>query len=104
MKLSLLFTLSEIESSSKKNILILDEPEQGLDEESRKEVINNILNYVKIPVLCIYHGNKLDITQLPFTKAWIFSKNVNYTQVEEMDFVNLRKQLISEIQKEWNFK
>ena len=53
---------------------------------------------------CIYHGNKLDITQLPFTKAWIFSKNVNYTQVEEMDFVNLRKQLISEIQKEWNFK
>jgi len=103
MKLSLLFTLSEIKKSSRKMILILDEPEQGLDEESRKEIINNILNYIEIPVLCIYHGNKLDITTLPFTKAWIFSKNVNSTQVEETDFQHLKDQLIQDIKYEWSF-
>ena len=47
MRLSLVFTLLET-IKKKKQILILDEPEQGLDEATRRQVITNILNYLDI--------------------------------------------------------
>ena len=80
-----------------KQILILDEPEQGLDEENRKLIMNNILNDANIPVLCIYHGNESDIIKFPFTKVWEFEEVNKVSIVKETDFPSYRNKLITKL-------
>ena len=96
MRLSLVFTLLET-IKKRKQILILDEPEQGLDEATRRQVITNILNYLRIPIVCIYHGSSLDLLKMPFNKIWLFDHKNTHTEVKETDFINYKKQLINEI-------
>lgn len=96
MRLSLVFTLLET-IKKKKQILILDEPEQGLDESTRRQVITNILNYLKIPVICIYHGSTLDLLKMPFNKIWMFDHANTHTEVIITDFINYKKKIIDDI-------
>lgn len=96
MRLSLVFTLLET-IKKKKQILILDEPEQGLDEATRQQVITNILNYLTIPIVCIYHGSSLDLLKMPFNKIWLFDHKNTHTEVKETDFINYKKKLINKI-------
>lgn len=104
MRLSILYTLWNMEKRNKQ-VLILDEPEQGLDEDIRVSVIKNILTYVSKPVLVIYHGSRLDLLQLPFTKVWIFDKvnvecnalQTKQTKVMEKTFKVFKNDLLKEI-------
>ena len=96
MRLSLVFTLLETIKKNKE-ILILDEPEQGLDESTRRQVISNILNYLNIPIICIYHGSSLDLLKMPFNKIWVFDHKNTHTQVSQFNFINYKKKLIDEI-------
>lgn len=73
MRLSILYTLWDL-AKLNKQVLILDEPEQGLDEDIRVRIIHNILTHIHKPILVIYHGSKLDLISLPFTKVWVFDK------------------------------
>ena len=77
-----------------KQILILDEPEQGFDEDLRVIIIRNILERINEPILVIYHGSKLDLLQLPFTKAWIFGKKYGVTEVHEEPFSTFIEKLV----------
>lgn len=95
MRLSILYTIWNLEKQNKQ-ILILDEPEQGLDEDTRVNVIKNILKLEK-PILIIYHGSKIDLLQFSFNKVWIFNKNNNITNVIERNFIDYRIDLINEI-------
>ncbi len=90
MRLSILYTLWDMENGHKQ-ILILDEPEQGLDEDIRVKIIDNIIKFISKPILIIYHGSKLDLLQLSFTKVWEFTK-VNDCKTQES------KTFVSEIQ------
>ena len=71
--------------------------EQGLDESTRRQVISNILNYLNIPVICIYHGSSLDLLKMPFNKIWLFDHKNTHTQVSQYNFINYKKKLIDEI-------
>jgi energy-coupling factor transporter ATP-binding protein EcfA2 len=95
MKVSLLFTLCEV-IREKKTVLVLDEPEQGLDPASRLDVINSVLSFLKdeikkyndgisIAVLLIYHGDDIDIVKLRalITKIWLFDKIDGVSVVRE---------------------
>jgi ABC-type Mn2+/Zn2+ transport system ATPase subunit len=95
MKVALLFTLLEV-IKEKKTVLVLDEPEQGLDPISRLEIVSNVLNFVKdgiqaynggipVSVLLIYHGDDLDLVKLSglLTKMWLFEKVNGVSIVKE---------------------
>ena len=97
MRLSILYTLWNLDKKNKQ-ILILDEPEQGLDENIRVELIQNILASIDKPILVIYHGSKLDLLQLSFTKVWLFKKDeMNVTNVFEKPFSNFKEEITDEI-------
>jgi len=97
MRLSLLYTLWE-RKKRKKSIVIFDEPEQGLDEDTRIGILHNILVYLSdIPVLFIFHGSKLDLLELSFTKVWEFSKDKNHSFVNELKWSNFRNKIIDKI-------
>lgn len=98
MRLSLLYTLWELDKRNKE-ILILDEPEQGLDEDTRVEVIKKIMEYVKKPILIIYHGSKLDLLELPLSKAWLFSKKNNKSVVIQKNWTLIREEISQDIKK-----
>lgn len=100
MKLSLLNTLYSMFKEEKK-ILILDEPEQGIDEEMRVQIINNIIK-IGFTILIIYHGSKLDLIDLPFSKVWLFEKVNEKTIVQEIKYSNYVKQIIQEIEEKIN--
>ena len=102
MRLSLIFTLLETIKNNKQ-ILILDEPEQGLDESTRRQVISNILNYLNIPIICIYHGSSLDLLKMPFNKIWLFEHKNSHTEVNQFNFINYKKSLIDEINNDISF-
>jgi ATPase subunit of ABC transporter with duplicated ATPase domains len=93
MRLSILYTLWNFNKTGKQ-ILILDEPEQGLDEDVRVIIIRNILESINEPILVIYHGSKLDLLQLPFNKAWIFGKKDGLTKVHEEPFSTFKEKLV----------
>ena len=97
MRLSILYTLWDFDTRNKQ-ILILDEPEQGLDENIRVKIINNILRSIKKPILVIYHGSKLDLLQLSFTKVWNFIKNETETNVFEKPFNDFKRDILKEIE------
>lgn len=96
MRLSLLYSLWELLTHNKQ-ILILDEPEQGLDEDTRVEVIRNILTKIDKPILIIYHGSRLDLLQLPLTKGWVFNRIDNKSVVKQIEWVDLRATIVNEI-------
>ena len=99
MRLSLLYTIWDLIKRDKQ-VLILDEPEQGLDEDTRVDVIKNIMNFLiplKIPCLVIYHGSRLDLMQLPFKTVWLFDKQDEMSVVEEREFDVYRQELKKEI-------
>jgi ABC-type multidrug transport system fused ATPase/permease subunit len=96
MRLSILYTLWDLEKRNKQ-ILILDEPEQGLDEDIRVKIMNNILVNIKKPILVIYHGSKLDLLQLSFTKVWNFIKDETKTNVFERKFIDFKREILKEI-------
>jgi ABC-type bacteriocin/lantibiotic exporter with double-glycine peptidase domain len=103
MRIALFFTLWELMKKNK-NILVLDEPEQGLDEETRCEVIENIIQYCRKnskAVLCVYHGSRLDYIRMGFTKVWKFSQHeilgVRNTHVECDDYINFKRSVAREI-------
>lgn len=98
MRLSLLYSIWELLTRNKQ-ILILDEPEQGLDEDTRVEVIKNILINIDKPILIIYHGSRLDLLQLPLTKGWVFNRNDNRSFVKQYEWNELRSNIVSEIMK-----
>ena len=98
MRLSLLYSIWELLTRNKQ-ILILDEPEQGLDEDTRVEVIKNILINIDKPILIIYHGSRLDLLQLPLTKGWVFNRNDNRSIVKQYEWNELRSNIVSEIMK-----
>ncbi len=93
MKTSLVFTLLEV-IKNRKSILVLDEPEQGLDPFSRLDVIQSVLEFCKtgikkyigsinLSVLVIYHGDDTDIIKMNklFNKIWLFDKKLNKSHV-----------------------
>ena len=95
MKVSLLFTLLEV-IKNKSTVVVLDEPEQGLDSESRLRVLVNVLNFLNtdiktynggttVTVLLIYHGDEKDIVNIShlLTKVWFFKKVDGATIVTE---------------------
>jgi hypothetical protein len=96
MRLSILYTLWDLEKRNKQ-ILVLDEPEQGLDEDIRVKIMNNILVNIKKPILVIYHGSKLDLLQLSFTKVWNFIKDETKTNVLERKFIDFKREILKEI-------
>ena len=95
MKVSLIFTLLEVIKKSK-SILVLDEPEQGLDPYSRRNVVSSILDFCKsgikkyiktnLSVLVIYHGDDTDLVKMKklANKFWLLSKNRGITSIEEI--------------------
>lgn len=90
MRLSLIYALHEYWTRHK-NVLILDEPEQGLDEKTRVDVLQNIIKYCRIkciPLLIIYHGSTTDLIELHFDKVWHFDVT------EITDQLNLTKQTV----------
>ena len=97
MRLSILYTLWNFDKTDKQ-ILILDEPEQGLDEDVRVIIIRNILERINKPILVIYHGSKLDLLQLPFNKVWIFDKKDGLTKVYEESFNTFKQKIVCIIQ------
>jgi energy-coupling factor transporter ATP-binding protein EcfA2 len=101
MRLSILYTLWDMNKRNKQ-ILILDEPEQGLDEDIRVQVIKNIIEKIDMPILVIYHGSKLDLLQLSFTKVWIFESTISeerQTFVTEKPFWEFKNEISKEIKK-----
>ena len=95
MKVALLFTLLEV-IKEKKTVLVLDEPEQGLDPASRLEIVRSVLNFLKtdikkynggtsVAALLIYHGDDFDIVNIShlLTKVWFFEKVDGATIVTE---------------------
>jgi ABC-type nitrate/sulfonate/bicarbonate transport system ATPase subunit len=100
MKTSLIFTLLEVIKQNK-SILVLDEPEQGLDPYSRLEVVRNVLEFCKsgikkyinkeLAILVIYHGDDTDIIKLHklSNKIWLLKKNNGKTIVDEI--TNIKK-------------
>jgi ABC-type transport system involved in cytochrome bd biosynthesis fused ATPase/permease subunit len=96
MRLSILYTLWDMKKR-RKQILILDEPEQGLDEDTRVEIIESVLENITEPVLVIYHGSKLDLLQMSFNKVWTFDKQVDKTVVRQQDFKLYKKSLAEDI-------
>jgi ABC-type multidrug transport system ATPase subunit len=95
MKTSLVFTLLEV-IKNRKSILVLDEPEQGLDPFSRLDVIQSVLEFCKtgikkyigsinLSVLVIYHGDDTDIIKMNklFNKIWLFDKKLNKSHVTQ---------------------
>jgi ATPase subunit of ABC transporter with duplicated ATPase domains len=95
MKTSLVFTLLEV-IKNRKSILVLDEPEQGLDPFSRLDVIQSVLEFCKtgikkyigsinLSVLVIYHGDDTDIIKMNklFNKIWLFDKKLNKSYVTQ---------------------
>lgn len=102
MKLSLVFTLWQVIRQNKK-MLVLDEPEQGLDPKSRRVVITNILRFLKfgikkyimdydVSVLIIYHGDDVDIIKMNkmIDTIWLFQVN-GKTSVEVIEKMNIRR-------------
>ena len=88
MKLSIVFTIWEV-IKQKKTLLVLDEPEQGLDSKSRKLVIESVLSYLmqkKVSVLIIYHGDDFDIIKMHqlFDKIWLFEPKDGVTRVRQL--------------------
>ena len=88
MKLSIIFTIWEVIRQNK-TLLVLDEPEQGLDSKSRKLVIESVLSYLmqkKISVLIIYHGDDFDIIRMHqlFNKIWLFEPKDGLTKVKQL--------------------
>jgi ATPase subunit of ABC transporter with duplicated ATPase domains len=81
-RLSLFYTIWNM-TKRDKEVLILDEPEQGLDEDIRVKIIQNIFTLNKTMML-VYHGSKLDLLSLKFTKVWEFKR----------DSVNTRKNYV----------
>lgn len=98
MRLSIVYTLWNMKKRGKQ-VLILDEPEQGLDEETRVEVIEKILERVKEPVLVIYHGSILDLLKMSFNKVWLFDKKEEKTIVTQKKFGDYRHEIVGEISK-----
>ena len=101
MRVSIIITLLNV-IVKKKQILILDEPEQGLDEETRTIIINNIIHYIKeklrIPVLIIYHGSLFELINMDFNKIWNFKKNEdNETNVTVEDFNDWKTKAIQKL-------
>ncbi|NBO23518.1 hypothetical protein EBU94_09320, partial [bacterium] len=61
-------------------------------------ILHNILVYLSdIPVLFIFHGSKLDLLELSFTKVWEFSKDKNHSFVNELKWSNFRNKIIDKI-------
>jgi putative ABC transport system ATP-binding protein len=108
MSLSILYTIWDMRKREKQ-VLILDEPEQGLDETTRVKIIQNVLTRINEPVLVIYHGSKLDLLEMSFNKVWLFEKHEmpsvdnqtkkkeHVTLVEEKDFGGYKQTIISDI-------
>lgn len=99
MLLSLIYFLWKF-IKDKQKILVLDEPDQGLDSESKIRVIKSILNFLrcdiinwnggfKVCVLVIYHGEDDEIVELLsenlFDKIWLFETDDYTSQVFEMN-------------------
>ena len=106
MKVSLIFALLELILKAKKIaplhpnetnlILVLDEPEQGLDPYSRLDVVFSILDFCQsgikkyihcnLSVLMIYHGDDTDLIKMNklITKIWLLKKHQDKTIVEEV--------------------
>lgn len=98
MLLSLIFFLWSF-IKDKQRILVLDEPEQGLDPESKIRVLKSLLEFLKkeiiywnggleVIIVIIYHGEDDDIVELLsnglFDKIWLFTKNQETTTVEQI--------------------
>lgn len=98
MRLSILYTLWDMRKRGKQ-VLILDEPEQGLDEDTRVKVIENVLDRICEPVLVIYHGSKLDLLEMSFNKVWLFDKQEEKTVVKQKKFEDHRHEIVDEISK-----
>jgi len=80
----------------RKQVLVLDEPEQGLDAECQTTMLNQVIQWCKTngkTLLMVCHGNALDVVQLRgIDVAWKFAKN-RYTMVMEQCFPEYVKAL-----------
>lgn len=66
-------------------------------DKTKENSYINILNYLKITVLCIYHGSSLDLLKMPFDKIWLFDHNNHNTKVTEANFTEYKRNLSGEI-------
>jgi len=91
--------------SERKTVLVLDEPEQGLDAECQTTMLNQVIQWCKTSgktLLMVYHGNALDVVQLRgIDVAWKFARNGHTTVMEQgfSDYVNtLREEALKKLQ------
>lgn len=92
MRLAIVYTLWRAVRQCK-SIIVLDEPEQGLDEECRTSLLQNVAKWARQHqkvLLVVFHGSAQDIWALRtcFHKVWLFKTPGNTTTVEECDFAS----------------
>ena len=77
-------------------VLVLDEPEQGLDHDNQIAMLNGVIHWCKtkkITLLMVYHGNALDILSLEgVDTVWEFDKLPTHTQICEQPFAEYAAQ------------
>ena len=92
MRLAIVYTLWRAVRQCK-SIVVLDEPEQGLDEECRTILLQNVAQWARQHqkvLLVVFHGSAQDIWALRtcFHKVWLFKTPGQTTTVEECDFAS----------------
>lgn len=86
MRICIAFSLWQAQRYNRK-VVVMDEPDQGLDGELRIEMLKRICIDAKnngLTVLVVYHGDDANIPEMTgFDRAWIFTPHERYTSVRE---------------------
>lgn len=96
MKVSIMYSIVNFRKT-KKQIFILDEPEQGLDMNSTRTVLNNILK-IDSTILVVYHGHNVELLNLKFDECWEFNRiSENETHIEHYAWEEYQEKIIREL-------
>jgi len=96
MRLAIIYTLWGC-TRNNRSIIVLDEPEQGLDEECRTTLLKNVCQWAKRnskALLVVFHGSALDVWNLrcDFDWTWKFSQSNMHTTIEQLPFSEFAQQ------------
>lgn len=94
MRISIAYTLWQAQKYGRR-VVIMDEPDQGLDEDKRIQMLGLVSEYVRtrqMALLVVFHGSDSDIPYLRgFDKTWVFEHQNGQTRVNEVEWSVYRK-------------